>query len=250
MDSKKIAHILKAQSKSLKLLGVYLAVVLFAFSLAVPVINGRLKEQEALKAPQAATTAFEVKEAAGANEATGEKEKIAGTAAKKAAGPVTKDSPNAAPRSEGAVPAAGAVEPVSQNIDIHKMAWPLKGEVFRSVGLSYSQTFSDYRYHNGIDIRAKTGSEAVAVLAGKVVQVETTRGEAIKVVLDHGAGWRSIYAHLQEAFLKAGDSVKANESVGLVGQPGINEILEGPHLHYSLQKDGRFVNPLDYLPPQ
>lgn len=142
-------------------------------------------------------------------------------------------------------------EPLPQ-VDIKEIIWPLKGEVIREVGLSYSQTFSDYRYHNGIDIKAERGAQAVMSLPGKVIKKETTKDNGLVLTFEHGQQdnvvWRSVYAHLSETILREGDSVEAGAVVGIIDQPGYNEIMEGPHLHYSLYQNEQVVNPLDYLP--
>lgn len=138
--------------------------------------------------------------------------------------------------------------PLSATVDTNSIIWPLRGDVLREVGIIYSRTFSDYRYHNGIDITAVRGAEVAAVFPGKVLSVETSRGEAKKIIIDRGAGWQAVYSHLEEAYVKTGETVKAGQAIGHVGQPGLNEIMEGPHLHFTLLEQGEVVNPLDYLP--
>jgi murein DD-endopeptidase MepM/ murein hydrolase activator NlpD len=133
------------------------------------------------------------------------------------------------------------------NVDISNIMWPLKGEVSQGIGISYSKTFGDYRYHDGIDIQGDRGVEVVAVLAGKVTKKETTKSDGIKVTINHGGGWTSIYKHLGDSYLQVGDEVKIGENVGSINQPGMSEIMEGPHLHYTILKDNKVINPLDYL---
>ena len=116
------------------------------------------------------------------------------------------------------------------------------------MGLVYSKTFCDYRFHNGIDIEGDEGDLAVAVLAGKVEKIETSKSEKTSIWLNHGNGWRSYYSHLEQVKIKAGDTVKAGQEIGIIGYPGQEEDLEGPHLHYALEIDGQAVNPLDYMP--
>lgn len=137
-------------------------------------------------------------------------------------------------------------------VNIAEIIWPLEGEIIREVGLSYAQTFSDYRYHSGIDIKADRGAQAKATLPGRISRKETTKDDGMVITIEHGQQdgvvWYSVYAHLGETTLKEGDEVAAGDVVGLIGQPGYNEITEGPHLHYSLYQDNQVVNPLDYLP--
>jgi len=132
--------------------------------------------------------------------------------------------------------------------DLSAIVWPLEGQVIRGVGLSYAQTFSDYRYHDGIDIQAARGAEVIATLPGKVISKETSKEEKTKITIEHGQGWISVYAHLEDANIEVGDYCQAGNTLGTVNQPGLQEILEGPHLHYSLRYNEQIMNPLDYLP--
>ncbi|MDD4047900.1 MAG: M23 family metallopeptidase [Clostridia bacterium] len=133
------------------------------------------------------------------------------------------------------------------NVNIKDIIWPLKGVVIRNVGVSYSKTFGDYRYHDGIDIKAERGAEVVATLSGKVINRETTQSEGIKITIDHGQGWVSMYKHLGGSDLKLEGKIKIGEKVGIINQPGLSEAMEGIHLHYCLLKDDIVQNPLEYL---
>ena len=98
-----------------------------------------------------------------------------------------------------------------------------EGEVIREVGLSYAQTFSDYRYHNGIDIKADRGAEVVMPLPGKVIKRDYPGG-GIVLTVEHGQQngvvWSSVFAHLSETSLKEGDYLEIGAPVGSVDQPG------------------------------
>ena len=133
------------------------------------------------------------------------------------------------------------------NVNITDIIWPLKGVIVQNVGLSYSKTFGDYRYHDGIDIKAERGAEVVATLSGEVIDRETTQSEGIKITIDHGQGWVSIYKHLGDSDLKLEEKIKIGEKVGIIKQPSNNEDMEGNHLHYCLLKDNIVQNPLEYL---
>lgn len=128
------------------------------------------------------------------------------------------------------------------------MIWPLRGEVIRGLGLVYSATYGDYRYHDGIDIKGAAGDEIVAVRTGKVIRIETTKGDGISVLIEHSDGLQSEYKHLSEANLEKGKTVQAGQRIGTIGNPGLNEAADGPHVHFGMIKDGQVVDPLKYLP--
>ncbi|PKM90119.1 MAG: hypothetical protein CVU87_03195 [Firmicutes bacterium HGW-Firmicutes-12] len=139
-----------------------------------------------------------------------------------------------------------AKENIVQNIE--QIIWPLKGEVIQEMGLVYSETFDDYRYHDGIDIKGEVGDEVIASLGGQVVNIKSSKGDKITILIAHGNDWQSEYSHLDEAKTKKGDVVKAGQIIGVVGQPGLNEVKLGPHLHYRLIMKEQNINPLKYLP--
>ncbi len=215
--------ILEAQTQKIRMMGFCLTGVLLVLFLFVPLIGRTIKTNEL---PGAASF-VEVPQEAANDEII---QAINSQEVKNSTEPPPKDA---------------GVEP-----DAQKMIWPLQGDILRGVGICYSQTFSDYRYHNGLDIKGKRGTEIVAVLDGTVLRIETSQGEAKKISIKHGNGWQSEYAHLEEVYVKAGDAVGAGKKIGLLGQPGSLEILEGSHLHFVLIKNNKVVNPVDFLPKQ
>lgn len=234
MVRERFSRLLENQARQLKILGLYTAVVLFAFLLVIPVL-GRQAQKNQVIPPGLPENA---------GETGGQPLETVAVAPDK-----VPDDGKAEPYIDSTIKFDKAAKThVSLNTDITKIIWPVKGQVIREAGLSYSRTYSDYRYHNGIDIRAKKSDVVVAVLAGQVTGVETSKSEAKKILIDHGSGWQSVSAHLGEVCLKKGDTVRAGQTVGYVGEPGLAEIMEGPHLHFALLKNGQVVNPLDYLP--
>lgn len=125
---------------------------------------------------------------------------------------------------------------------------PTAGKIIREYGLTYSQTFQDYRHHAGIDYAAAKGAPIRAAGAGRVAAVSENKDEGLVILLDHGAGWQSRYAGGSESKVKKGETVKAGQTIALVGSPGRLETAEGFHLHFELLKNGQKVNPGQYLP--
>jgi murein DD-endopeptidase MepM/ murein hydrolase activator NlpD len=96
--------------------------------------------------------------------------------------------------------------------------------------------------HLGIDYAAPTGTPVWASMAGKVVQAEMMRGSGNTIVIQHGSGLQTRYYHLSRfaKTLKVGKQVQQKEVIGYVGTTGLST---GPHLHFSVVKNGHFVDP-------
>lgn len=99
--------------------------------------------------------------------------------------------------------------------------------------------------HPGIDFSAPQGTPVYATGAGKVVEVKTSlSGYGKQVIIDHGFGYRTRYAHLQEFSVKQGQEVERGQGIGLVGSTGTST---APHLHYEIYREGERVNPIHYF---
>jgi len=107
-------------------------------------------------------------------------------------------------------------------------------------GWRYSESRKAWRMHAGQDLMAQQGTGVLAMLPGQVLLVDVTDGYGLTVVIDHGGGWQSLYAHLLDAAVKPGELVLAGQPIGRVGQTGR---ATGPHLHVELRRllDGRMV---------
>jgi murein DD-endopeptidase MepM/ murein hydrolase activator NlpD len=101
------------------------------------------------------------------------------------------------------------------------------------------------RFHSGIDYAAPAGSQVLAAAPGRIVHAGTLAGGWGKaVIVDHGQGLRTWYAHLSATRVKVGQSVAAGALVGLVGASGR---VTGPHLHFEVQLRGAALDPLSAL---
>lgn len=100
------------------------------------------------------------------------------------------------------------------------------------------------RYHSGVDFAGATGTSVRATAAGEVKMVERLRIRGNTVMLDHGWGVYSIYAHLNEAHAQAGARVEAGEVIGTIGSTGRST---GPHLHWEVWVNGVNVDPLQWV---
>ncbi len=101
------------------------------------------------------------------------------------------------------------------------------------------------RLHTGIDFSAPKGTPIYATGAGKVVKTKTDfSGYGKHIVIDHGYGYKTLYAHMQDFAVKRGAKVKRGDLIGYVGNTGSST---APHCHYEVRKNDRPVNPINYL---
>lgn len=136
---------------------------------------------------------------------------------------------------------------VNSTADSLQLLWPIKGELLNGYGLRYSEVYADYRLHPGIDIKAEEGAEIKAAAGGKVVLVEKSKEQNITIEIDHGNGWLTRYCHLGKALVKEGQAVKTGAEIGVIGKPGLEESVEGPHLHLELKQDQQWTDPRNYF---
>jgi murein DD-endopeptidase MepM/ murein hydrolase activator NlpD len=100
------------------------------------------------------------------------------------------------------------------------------------------------RYHAAIDLAAPTGTTVKAAMDGKVSSAGFNATYGKYIILSHGNEYQTMYAHLNQVSVKQGDRVIQGVKIGEVGSTGYST---GPHLHFAIYKNGRPVNPLDFL---
>ena len=116
-------------------------------------------------------------------------------------------------------------------------------------GWRYSQRRGAWRMHTGVDLAADEGTPVLAASAGRVLLVESISGYGTTVLLDHGEGWQTLYAHLLSTSVAKGQRLNQGEVLGAVGMTGS---ASGPHLHFELRRRGPSLLALDptpHLPP-
>jgi murein DD-endopeptidase MepM/ murein hydrolase activator NlpD len=151
--------------------------------------------------------------------------------------PVPTDTPVPAPPASLAQRLAPAPAPASRG-----MLWPARGPITTYFG--FVGPLSP-RGHAGIDIAAPMGSAVLAAQSG-VVDVATRDGSyGIYVLVDHGGGLRTLYAHLSQLMVSPGQRIGRGELVGLAGSTGFST---GPHLHFEVRQNGALRDPLGFLP--
>lgn len=102
------------------------------------------------------------------------------------------------------------------------------------------------RFHAGVDLGGETGEPVHSAAGGRVVSAGWLGGHGRTVILQHPGGYQTIYAHLRQILVAAGDQVDAGVPVGLMGSSGRST---GPHLHFEVRRGGVPLDPLDAIGP-
>jgi murein DD-endopeptidase MepM/ murein hydrolase activator NlpD len=123
--------------------------------------------------------------------------------------------------------------------------WPVLGLLWDRFGWRDSVSeIGEAEYHNGIDICAPYGYQVLASADGVVALMERRPDYGNLIIIDHGSGLTTRYAHLSGFMVSQGERVKRGQIIGLVGKTGR---ATGPHLHYEVRLNGNPVNPLRYI---
>lgn len=127
-----------------------------------------------------------------------------------------------------------AIQPVA-NKDLKHMA--------SGYGNRIDPIYGTVRYHAGMDFSAPVGTDIYATGDGTVAEAGWESGYGNCILIDHGYGYKTRYAHMSRLKVKRGDKVVRGQIIGLVGNTGKST---GPHLHYEVIVKGRTVNPVNY----
>ena len=126
------------------------------------------------------------------------------------------------------------------------MQWPLPNfyTVTSYYGNRLHPVLKVYKMHTGVDIAGSgcSGKNVVAAADGKVINAGWISGYGYTVMIDHGGGVVTLYAHSQKLLVKVGQQVTRGQPIMLVGSTGY---ATGPHLHFEVRINGKYVNPLN-----
>ena len=121
---------------------------------------------------------------------------------------------------------------------------PTNGHKSSNFGMRYHPILHKVRMHTGFDFGAPYGSAVIAAGEGVVISTSALRGYGNTVIIDHGGGIATVYAHLSRINVSAGSRVSRGQRIGAIGSSGLST---GPHLHFEVRKNGKPVNPGPYL---
>ena len=121
---------------------------------------------------------------------------------------------------------------------------PVSAPISSTFGPRLHPITGQHRLHKGIDLAASEGEIFSSVSDGKVIESGSARGFGKTILIDHGNGITTRYAHASELLVKKGELVLKNQAIGRVGQTGL---VTGPHLHFEVEMDGEHIDPKIFL---
>lgn len=127
-----------------------------------------------------------------------------------------------------------------------KMTWPAPGyfRITSPFGYRVHPILKKKKLHTGIDIGISSGKSIVASQHGKVIHSGWYGGYGKVVMIDHGGGIVTLYAHNSSLLVKEGQQVKKGQNIARAGSTGMST---GPHLHFEVRENGQYIDPLKYL---
>ncbi len=124
------------------------------------------------------------------------------------------------------------------------LPWPAAGRVSRWFGVQKDKRFGTSTFNGGIDIEAQSETDVMAVHMGRADYVNWLPGYGQCIIVNHGDGYYTLYAHTSKVFVSPGDAVKAGDVIATVGETGS---LLGNVLHFEIRKDAEPINPAPWL---
>ena len=128
------------------------------------------------------------------------------------------------------------------------MKWPVPGasRITSEFGNRMHPILKIKKFHTGIDIAAPTGTSVVAANAGSVIKAGWNDSYGYMVMIDHGGGIVTLYAHNSSLLVKTGDIVVTGDKIAKSGSTGMST---GPHVHFEVRKNGSYVDPIGWVKP-
>jgi septal ring factor EnvC (AmiA/AmiB activator) len=200
--------------------------LLYAATLQQNVIQQHVQQLEDLTAAEEAQLQALIVERQRIEEAEARQARLAALAARRAAA------------------IAAGQPPPNEALGSGHFIWPAQGPVVSGFGMRWHPILGGYRMHTGIDIGASYGAPIVASDDGIVLYVGWYGGYGNTVIVDHGSGLSTLYAHCSSILVNQGQQVARGQAIARVGATGY---ATGPHLHFEIRENGVPVNPMSRL---
>ncbi len=147
-------------------------------------------------------------------------------------------------RKNGMTALLGELKEKQKRLDATPTIRPTQGRITSAYGKRVSPFTGRVEMHEGLDIAAKYGTQILAAANGKIAFAGYKGFYGKMIVIDHGYGMETRYAHISKFLKKAGDRVKKGEPIAMVGNTGRST---GAHLHYEVSLNGETVDPIRYI---
>ncbi len=138
-----------------------------------------------------------------------------------------------------------------EEVEDPEFSVPVDGDItigFAKDSLIYSNTLEEWITHLGIDIEAERTTIVKAAEAGTITSIKNDPRYGLTVVIEHVNGYETVYSNLLTTeFVTEGEEVEKGQSIGTVGNSAAFEIVDEPHLHFEIIKDGENVDPTLYI---
>lgn len=121
---------------------------------------------------------------------------------------------------------------------------PVQGEITDGYGWRIHPVYRKRLFHEGIDVAVKPGTPVVAASAGRVTRAGLAGSYGLLVEIQHDDGIATLYAHCSRLMVRRGARVFAGQKIAEVGSSGLST---GPHLHFEVRRNGKAVNPLEFI---
>ena len=138
----------------------------------------------------------------------------------------------------------GKIEAKVDQMEAKPSLWPARGRITSGFGTRKVPYTGGYQFHTGVDIAGSHGSQIRAAASGKVAFSGYRGSLGNLLIIDHGHGYETYYAHLASFAVRKGDKIEKGQTIGSMGASGRTT---GTHLHYEVHYKGSPVNPIRYM---
>ena len=142
-------------------------------------------------------------------------------------------------------------EEKTQHFDKSSAVWPIEGDVLLDYSMDstiYFPTLEQYRCNPAMVISGNVNDKVFAMATGKITDIQENEETGCTVIQDLGDGYAAVYGQLKELNFAKGDTPEAGQVLGYVSEPTKYYTTEGSNVYFQLKKDGKAVDPKEYLP--